>query len=137
MEQYTKLLTTLRSMHIEVLKKNVLDDPTLLGDYMVRMRGYAEFLVPYVNQALTEADEALIKCETERTRIYKEEIAKGSSQNMAETKAKENTRMLDAEYEVAKNEVKRRRNEYERFGNLCTAMQSRLREFATEKMMER
>ena len=136
MEQYNKLLETLRAMHIEVLKKNVLDDPTLLGDYMVRMRGYAEFLVPYVNQALSDADDKLMRCETERNRIYKEAIDAGESQNAAATKSKENTRLLDAEYEVAKNEVKRRRNEYERFSNLCTTMQSRLREFGVERVME-
>ena len=83
MEQYNKLLETLRAMHIEVLKKNVLDDPTLLGDYMVRMRGYAEFLVPYVNQALSDADDKLMRCETERNRIYKEAIDAGESQNAA------------------------------------------------------
>jgi hypothetical protein len=136
MTQYEKLLATLRSMHIEVLKKAVLDDPTLLGDYLVRMRGYAEFLVPYVNQALTAADEALMACETERDRIYKAAIAEGKSQNAASTESKELTRLMDAKYEVARNEVKRRRNEYERFSNLCITMQSRLREFGVERLME-
>lgn len=137
MEQYNNLLATLRAMHIEVLKKAVLDDPTLLGDYMVRMRGYAEFLVPYVNRALTEADDALLKCETERAGIYNKAIEAGESQNASAVKAKERTRLLDAEYEVARNEVTRRKNEYVRFSNICTTMQSRLREFNTEKMMER
>lgn len=135
-EAYQKLSVRLNKLHYSVLKEDVLDNPALTGDYMTQIRGYANFILPYINRAIdavSEADGAVSKA---REKLYAENTANGMSPSAAEKDARERTRLLEHKLNNAQRGVDKLRNDYKRYDSLVLVMQSRLKEFNTERIMD-
>jgi adenylosuccinate synthase len=133
-EEYKRLLDKLSKLHVSILKEDILSNPVMTGEYMAQLRGYANFILPYVNRAIDEVNEADKKVSAERQSVYLANTKQGMSPSAAEKDAREQTRVLDSEFEIAKRSVEKFRNDYKRFDTLVMTMQSRLKEFNTEKM---
>jgi hypothetical protein len=71
-----------------------------------------------------------------RQRLYEQRLAlPKSSPSASETHARELCRIDDANVKVLENRISQIKNEYERYNGICMYLQSRMKEFNTERMV--
>ena len=140
-ERYVKITTELRLHHKELLQlekegrlKEVKDSP-LIGDYLTKLRLNVNLLFAFINNYLDVHSDLTVELAEKRQKLYEELIEDGKTPSAAETHAKQMTRVDEATIKVVENQMQQLKNEYERFNGICMMLQSRLREFGTERIM--
>lgn len=139
-QQYDELVGILRTAHAELLvmerdgKINASrDNPALVGDYLIKLRLHANMLFAFQNRYLDTLNEALRGTALKRQDMYETQLALGKSENAAKNHADEMTRVDNANIKVIENKIQQLKNEYERYNGICISLQSRMREFDTER----
>lgn len=140
-EQLAQVTTKLRVAHGELLKieqdgfeQAVRDNPALIGDYLIKLRLNCNLLFAFQNKYLEALAVAIRGTAEKQQNIYEQQLALKKSENMAKNHSGEMTRVDNANIKVLENKVQQIRNEYSRYDGICMALQSRLKEFNTERM---
>lgn len=143
MDRFTKTVSLLRGIHAELLRLeaegkmlDARENPGLIGEYLVKLRLHANLLFSFINNYLDELNDALKEVAKRRQALYEEQLALGKSPNQAETMSRERTRVEEADVKIIENKISQIRNEYERYNGIAMALQSRLKEFGVERMVD-
>lgn len=115
---------------------NYVENPSLIGDYLGKLRLNANQLFAFINIYIDIISDLEIAYAEKRQKLYLEKLSepKGSA-SAAEKHARELTRVDEAKIAVVKNMIDQVKNEYERYNGICMYLQSRMKEFNTERMV--
>lgn len=115
---------------------NYTENPSLIGDYLGKLRLRANELFVFINLYIDIKNDLELEYAKKRQMIYEVTLkAPKSSSNMAEKHAREMTRVDEAKIKSINNTLQIIQNEYERYNGICMYLQSRLKEFNTERMI--
>lgn len=134
--KYASVLDNLKAQHADIMQRNIAENPALIGEALIKLRQTANLILPFINQAIDHVSQAEADYAEKRQALYEEQLAADKSPGTAQTHAREMTRKDEARVAIAKNEVYKLKNDFERFSTLALALQSRLREHSTDKIME-
>lgn len=141
-EQLQNVTSILQVAHGELLKleregfdKAVRDNPALIGEYLIKLRLNCNLLFAFQNKYLEVLAEAIRGTAEKQQNIYEEQLALKKSENAAKNHAGEMTRIDNANVKVIENKIQQIKNSYERYNGICMSLQSRMREFETERRM--
>lgn len=115
---------------------NYVENPSLIGDYLGKLRLNANQLFAFWNAYIDIQNELELAYAEKRQQEYELYLKspKGSASG-AEKHAREITRIDEAKIGLVKNTIQQIKNEYERYNGICMYLQSRLKEFNTERMV--
>lgn len=133
-ERYKAIINKLKGYHSELLKINLEENPVLIGRYLGDIRLTANLLFTFLNHYITIVDKYNQEYNKKRQDIYQESLNKGLSSSAATGSSRELTRFDEARVESIKYTIQVIKNDYERYNSICIYLQSRLREFNTERM---
>lgn len=134
--QYVKTVTQLRQWHGELLSLNVSENPALIGDYLGKMRLNCNLLFSFLNAYINLLVDAQVNLAVKGQNIYEQTLKiPKKSENAAKIAREEKTRIDSANVKVIENRIQQIKNEYERYNGICMYLQSRLKEFNTERIM--
>lgn len=147
-QQLRDTLKDLRGLHGDLIKmeqagrlNDSAEAPGLIGDYLTKLRLKCSLLFSFENRMLDQINLGLVGedgmsgSENQRQKIYEAAIKAGKSPSAAEAHAREMTRGLFANIKVLENKQKQIHNEWERYNGICISLQSRMKEFDTERRM--
>lgn len=141
-EQLQNVTSTLRIAHGELLNlersgfdQAVRDNPALIGEYLIKLRLNCNLLFAFQNKYLEALAEGIRGTAEKQQKIYETQLALKKSENAAKNHAGEMTRVDNANIKVLENKVQQIKNEYSRYDGICTALQSRMKEYNVERMM--
>lgn len=140
---YQSILSELQKLHAELLQlesdgkiDNFRDNPVLVGQYLTKLRLKVNMLFKFINVYLDVLNDLEIELAKKRESLFKEQLGSpGGSVNKAEKYSIELTRLDKARVGVLSNMIKQVENEYERYNGICISLQSRMKEFASERIM--
>lgn len=139
--RYQEIIKSCNEIHRRLLKyesenkaNSYVDNPSLIGEYLGKLRLNANTLFNYMNIYMDLISEMELEYAKKRQKIYTEQL-KITSINSAEKNARELTRVDDARIGIVKNSLNQIRNSYEQYNGICIYLQSRLKEFTTEKLL--
>lgn len=135
--RYVELLDKLQKIHAELLKTELkVENPALVGDILGDLRLGANQLFIFMNFYIDALSDLELACSQKRQALFTQSLAepKGSV-HKAEKLARELTRVDEAEIKVVSNRITQIKNNYERYNGICMYLQSRLKEFNTERIM--
>lgn len=133
--RYAALLAELQGYHRDLFALNLAENPVLCGEYLGKIRLAANKLFAYLNIYIDEQVEQTSQVAIARQNIYEQQLALGKSPSASMNHAGEMTRINSANLRVVELRVKQIQNDYERFNGLCIYLQSRIKEFNTERML--
>lgn len=134
-ERYTALISELRTIHGQLRKNNLSENPALIGDYLGKLRLNANLLFSFLNQYLDVLTELEQHVATKRQDEYESGIKEGKSPNASEMHSRNICRVDEARVKTIENRINQIKNEYERYNGICMYLQSRMKEFNTERML--
>lgn len=141
--QYKAITSQLRTLHGDLLRmeqegklNNAVDNPGLIGDYLGKLRLNCNMLFAFLNNYIDVQSDLIKELAEKRQKLYEERLAqpKGTP-SAAETHSKALTRVDEASLKIVENRIQQIKNEYERYNGICMFLQSRLKEFNTERIM--
>lgn len=134
--RYVEVVTKLRTWHGELLRLNITDNPALIGEYLGKLRLNVNLLFSFLNAYIDALTDSETELAVKQQNLY-EEILKQpkSSENKAKIHSSELTRIDRANINVLENRITQIKNEYERYNGICMFLQSRMKEFNTERIM--
>ena len=132
--KYTKLISELRTLHGELRTLDLGENPSLIGDHLGKLRLGANLLFSFLNNYYTVLSDLQEEVAKKRQELYEAEL-KEKSPSASETHSRNLTRVDEAKVEIVKNYISQIKNEYERYNGICMYLQSRLKEFNTERML--
>ena len=142
-ENYKRIVTSLRAWHEDLLKlevegklSNAVDNPGLIGDYLGKLRLNCNMLYSFLNNFIDVENDLIKELNEKRQFLYEQylKLPKGSP-NSAELHSKNMTRVDEASLKLVQNRIQQIKNEYERYNGICMYLQSRLKEFNSERIM--
>lgn len=115
---------------------NYTENPALIGDYLGKLRLNANKLFAFTNIYIDILSDLQLEYATKRQNLYLEKLnePKGSP-SAAEKHARELTRVDESKIGFVENMIQQIKNEYERYNGICMYLQSRMKEFNTERMV--
>lgn len=140
---YKRITSGLRTWHGELLRmesegklSNATDNPGLIGDYLGRLRLNCNMLFSFLNNYIDIENDLIKELNEKRQAIYEARLSepKGTP-SAADTHSKALTRVDEASLKIVQNRITQIKNEYERYNGICMYLQSRLKEFNTERIM--
>lgn len=141
--KYQSITTECQLIHKELLDYeksgklgNYAENPSLIGDYLGKLRLNANQLFAFSNIYIDILSDLQLAYAHKRLKMYEESknAPKGSASG-AEKHAREMTRVDEATIKNIENNIQMIKNEYERYNGICMYLQSRLKEFNTERML--
>lgn len=142
-ENYKNITSSLRSCHGDLLKleqqgklSNATDNPGLIGDYLGKLRLNCNMLFSFLNNYIDVENDLIKELNEKRQSLYEARLRepKGTP-SAADTHSKALTRVDEASLKIVQNRIQQIKNEYERYNGICMYLQSRLKEFNTERIM--
>lgn len=142
-KKYVAITSECQTIHKQLLDYeksgklgNYVENPSLIGDYLGKLRLNANQLFAFMNIYIDILNDLEIAYARKRQQLYEEKLAEPkSSPSGAEKHARELTRIDEAKIKNIENTIQQVKNEYERFNGICIYLQSRLKEFNTERMV--
>lgn len=140
--KYLTIVKECRELHKTLLRHeqsgklgNFAENPSLIGDYLMRLRLNANQLFTFKNIYIDILSDLQREYAHNRQKLYESQLAAGKSASAAEKHAREMSRVDESTIGVIENNIQQIHNEYERFNGICMTLQSRLKEFNTERIM--
>lgn len=133
--RYNQLLVNLQQWHRELQSLDLAQEPVKCGEYLGMLRLNCNKLFAYINIYIDEQINQTSTYNARRQSLYQEQLKLGKSPSAADKHAGEFTRVDSANLDIVKMRVQQIRNEYERYNGICLYLQSRMKEFNTERMM--
>ena len=142
-KKYQAITSSCQQIHKQLLDYekegklgNYVENPSLIGDYLGRLRLNSNQLFAFMNIYIDILSDMELEYARRRQNIFEDSLTKPkASPNSAEKLAVELTRVDKAKMAVVRNMIDQIRNEYERYNGICMYLQSRLKEFNTERMV--
>lgn len=140
---YKRITGDLQRLHSELIKfeadgklNNAVENPGLIGDYLGKLRLNCNLLFAFWNQYIDIMSDLQQEYASKKQGLYVERLAmpKGTP-SAAKNHADEMTRVDNASIKAVENRIQQIKNEYERYNGICMFLQSRLKEFNTERIM--
>lgn len=140
---YQKITSECQTLHADLLKYeregkigNYVENPSLIGDYLGKLRLNANQLFAYMNIYIDILSDLERQYAEKRQNIYEVTLKlPKSSPSGSEKHARELTRVDEAKIKTIEHNIQQIKNEYERYNGICIYLQSRLKEFGTERMV--
>lgn len=139
---YIKIVAECKVIHNDLLKNEgtdnagvYIENPALIGNYLGRLRLNANRLFTYMNIYIDVLSDLQREYATKRQGLYETQLADGKSPSAAEKHAREMSRVDETTIGVIENNIQQVKNEYERYNGICMYLQSRMREFNSERIM--
>lgn len=142
-EHYKAITSMLRMLHGDLVimeregkLSNAVDNPGLIGDYLGKLRLNCNMLFAFLNNYIDIENDLLKELAEKRQRIYEQRLSlpKGSPSS-ADTHSRAITKVDETSLKIVQNRIIQIKNEYERYNGICMYLQSRLKEFNTERIM--
>lgn len=134
--RYSLIVKQLQGWHGELLKQNLSENPALIGDYLGKLRLNVNLLFAFLNLYIDNLTDLMQETAVKRQNLFMDRLAQPkSSPSASETYAREMCRIDDANVKVLENRITQIKNDYERYNGICIYLQSRLKEFNTERIM--
>lgn len=134
-EPYQELLKKLDGIHQE-LKNGLRENPAMLGEKLEQLRLEAGYIRPFVNAQFDILNDEMQTLAAKKKKLYDALRKSGKSENASKNHLSEWYRVEDVQIVVLQNHIKMMLGDYERFDAICMMMQSRLKEFTTERLMK-
>lgn len=137
---YIKIVAECKALHNELLKTEnsdgaYIENPALIGNYLGKLRLNANRLFTYSNIYIDILSDLQREYAVKRQGLYELQLAQGKSPSAAEKHAREMSRVDETTIGVIENNIQQVKNEYERYNGICMYLQSRMKEFNTERMV--
>jgi len=141
--KYNAITSQCQTIHADLLQYertgklgNYVENPSLIGDYLGKLRLNANQLFAFMNIYIDILNDLQVAYASKRQGLYTELLAtpKGSA-SAGEKHAREMTRVDEAKISNIENTITQIKNEYERYNGICMYLQSRMKEFNTERMV--
>lgn len=114
---------------------NYVENPSLLGDYLGKLRLRCAELYSFSNLYIDILSDLQREYALKRQELYVETLNKPKgSPSGAEKHAREMTRIDESKIGFIENCLQQVKNEYQRYDGICIYLQSRMKEFNTERM---
>lgn len=141
--KYQAITTECQTVHRQLLDYeksgklgNYVENPSLIGDYLGKLRLNANQLFAFLNIYIDILNDLEIAYAEKRQNMYEAYLKlPKSSPSAAEKHARELTRIDEVKIKSVENMIQQVKNEYERYNGICMYLQSRLKEFNTERIM--
>jgi len=142
-ENYRNIVSNLRTWHGDLLRmenegklNNDSDNPGLIGNYLGKLRLNCNMLFSFWNNFIDVESDLNKELSEKRQSIYEQYLKlPKASPSAADSHSKNMTRVDEASLKIVQNRIQQIRNEYERYNGICMYLQSRLKEFNTERIM--
>lgn len=139
---YIKIVAECKALHNDLLKNEgkdnagvYIENPALIGNYLGRLRLNANRLFTYMNIYIDVLSDLQREYAIKRQGLYETQLMEGKSPSAAEKHAREMSRIDETTIGVIENNIQQVKNEYERYNGICMYLQSRMKEFNTERMV--
>lgn len=139
---YIKIVAECKTLHNDLLKNEgkdnagvYIENPALIGNYLGRLRLNANRLFTYMNIYIDVLSDLQREYAVKRQGLYETQLMEGKSPSAAEKHAREMSRIDETTIGVIENNIQQVKNEYERYNGICMYLQSRMKEFNTERMV--
>lgn len=139
---YIKIVAECKTLHNDLLKNEgkdnagaYIENPALIGNYLGRLRLNANRLFTYMNIYIDILSDLQREYAVKRQGLYEAQLQSGKSPSAAEKHAREMSRIDETTIGVIENNIQQVKNEYERYNGICMYLQSRMKEFNTERMV--
>ena len=141
--KYQSITTECQTIHKNLLDYerqgklgNYVENPSLIGDYLGKLRLNANQLFAFINIYIDILNDLEIAYAEKRQNMYESYLKlPKSSPSAAEKHARELTRIDETKIKSVENTIQQIKNEYERYNGICMYLQSRMKEFNTERMV--
>lgn len=140
--RYKAITTELRRYHKDLLElekaeklRDAVNSPGILSDYLGKLRLGCSLLFEYSNRYIDVQSDLTKELADKQQQLYTEGIADGKTPSAAETNAKAMTRVDAASLKIVEQRMQQIKNEYERYNGICMYLQSKLKEYNTERIM--
>lgn len=141
--KYQAITTECQTVHRQLLDYeksgklgNYVENPSLIGDYLGKLRLNANQLFAFLNIYIDILNDLEISYAEKRQNMYESYLKlPKSSPSAAEKHARELTRIDEVKIKSVENMIQQVKNEYERYNGICMYLQSRMKEFNTERMV--
>lgn len=139
-KSYIKIVAECRAVHNDLLKNEgnagtYIENPALIGNYLGKLRLNANMLFKYTNIYIDILSDLQREYAGKRQGLYETQLKQGKSPSAAEKHAREMSRVDETTISVIENNIQQVKNEYERYNGICMYLQSRMKEFNTERIM--
>lgn len=138
-KSYIKIVAECKVIHNDLLKNEnteaYIENPALIGVYLGKLRLNANKLFQYSNIYIDILSDLQREYAERRQGVYTEQLMSGKSSSAAEKHGREMTRIDESKVTVIENNIQQIKNEYERYNGICMYLQSRMKEFNTERMV--
>lgn len=138
-KNYLKIITECKLLHNDLLNNEnteaYIENPALIGNYLGKLRLNANKLFQYSNIYIDILSDLQREYAVRRQGIYIEQLMSGKSPSAAEKHGREMTREDESKVSIIENTIQQIKNEYERYNGICMYLQSRMKEFNTERML--
>lgn len=142
MTKYEEVVSELRKAHAELLqheKEGRLSDarnnPGLIGDYQLKLTLHSTLLRGYENNLLDLLNDQLVDYAAKREKTFKDTLMQPKvSNSAAESFARETTRTMEADIKVTENNLKKVRNEIDRYEKIVMGLMSVQKSHNLERM---
>ena len=141
-DTYIKIVAECKTIHNDLLKNEgtdnaglYIENPALIGNYLGRLRLNANRLFTYLNIYIDVLSDLQREYAVKRQSMYEGQIEQGKSPSAAVNHAREMSRIDETTIGVIENNIQQVKNEYERYNGICMYLQSRMKEFNTERMV--
>jgi hypothetical protein len=141
-KSYIKVVAECKALHRELLENEgegklgkYIENPALIGNYLGKLRLNANMLFQYSNIYIDILSDLQREYAGKRQSLYTAQLQAGKSPSAAEKHAREMSRVDETTIGVIENTIQQIKNEYERFNGICMYLQSRMKEFNTERVM--
>lgn len=133
--RYVAILEDLERWHGELLKMNFVENPAVIGDYLSKIRLNCNLLFRYINVFIDQLADVEVEVAAKRQQLYEDMLALGKTPSASEAHAREMSRSDEALAKLISRRIDQITNEYERYNGIAMHLQSRMREFDTERRM--
>lgn len=141
-KKYQHIVNDCQELHRDLLTfeyegkiGNYQENPTLIGDYLGKLRLNANQLFAFKNIYIDILSDLQREYAKHRESLYKAQLQSGKSASAAEKHAREMTRVEETNLKVIENNITIIQNEYERYNGICMYLQSRMKEHQSERFM--
>jgi hypothetical protein len=140
--RYKAITEELKRYHIDLIRlekaeklRDAVNSPGIISDYLGKIRLGCSLLFEYSNRYIDVHSDLMKELAEKRQKIYEEGIAEGKTPSASETHASAMTKVDSASIKIVENRMQQIKNEYERYNGICMYLQSKLKEYNTERIM--
>ena len=112
-----------------------MNSPGIISDYLAKLRLGCSQLYEFLNRYIDVHSDLTRELATKRQSIFETALKAGKTPSMSSTLASELTKVDSASVKIVENRIQQIKNTYEEYNGICIMLQSKMREFNTERIV--